>query len=62
MDNLSVNVSGGCLIIFPFKFNKLVILFEYYFISMFFVQASLELLLYVNLNQIAAFHRLIIQA
>jgi len=29
---------------------------------MFFVQASLELLLYVNLNQIAVFHRLIIQA
>ena len=62
MDNQSVNESGGCQIIFPFKFNKLVILFEYYFISMFFVQASLELLLYVNLNQITVFHRLIIQA
>ena len=62
MDNLSVNESGGCQIIFPFKFNKLVILFEYYFISMFFVQASLELLLYVKLNQIAVFHRLNIQA
>ena len=62
MDNLSVNESGGCQIILPFKFNKLVIQFDYYFISMFFVQASLELFLDVNLYQIAVFHRLIIQA
>ena len=62
MDNQSVNESGGCQIIFPFKFNKLVILLEYYFISMYFVQASLELFLYVNVNQNAVFHRLIIQA